>query len=579
MNDTNTLQRNRGGIHTGTRVSFFAGNPESIQPVGMPVKPGVLVFVRHGESAANERNVFAGSDDVPLTAFGREQARLAGRRLGALDVRFHEIHASRLGRAKETASLIAEEAPGRVRPGTRWFIDVAALDERDFGAFTGRNKNLAARAVGSAAFEAMLHDPARRPPVGESSGALYERVRHYYETVLEPARRAGRNVLVVAHQHVLEAMVLVAAGRAPGVCFDMKLPSSTPLLFEELPRFAGGGRRGMQKAGDYVVARCIEIAVLAALAGAGLRALLGAAIPDGIYLGVMLALLAGAAFLGSLDVNLRQAVRDRGLARTGGLALPWVPRILVGGMLLCDPSPAWALVGALLVTPPATVAPVLARLWGGDGRRAGLEAVLASMLLPVAAAGAALTGCLPGGVPLGPLGAACALIVGATAAGQAVRATAKTAAPAFALRFGSLGALAFTLMAALGAYQLLPVGGSGVAVDALAWPFLAFVGARLALGAIGRLASRGAPEAERRDARIAQQNPNVFLWVAIAAAGDAATGFACLAAFLACLVAENWHRVERERSELLAALPPPPAAAGGYSSPIPASATNAFHRA
>ena len=111
-------------------------------------------------------------------------------------------------------------------------------------------------------------------------------------------------------------------------------------------------------------------------------------------------------------------------------------------------------------------------------------------------------------------------------------------------------------MAALGAYQLAPVGG-GVAIDAIVWPFLAFVGVRVTLGAASRLATRGAVDTERRDARIAQQNPNVFLWVALAAAGDAATGFACLAAFLACLVAENWHRVERERSDLLAALPQP----------------------
>ena len=556
MNNANTLQRNRGGLHAGSRVSFFAGNPDTIQPVGVPVKPGVLVFVRHGESAANELNVFAGSDDVPLTAFGREQARVAGRRLGALDVRFHEIHTSRLGRAKETASLIAEEAPSQVRPGTRWFIDVAALDERDFGAFTGRNKNLAARAVGFAEFEAMLHDPARRPPVGESSGALYARVRHYYETVLEPARRAGRNVLVVAHKYVLEAMVLVAAGRAPGECFDMKVPNSTPILFEELPVFAECGRRGMQKAGDFVTAHAIELAVLAALVGVALRALVGVPLHGGLYLGLMFALLAGAALLGSLDVNLRQAVRDRGAWSIAGLATPWVSRIAVGGVLLCEAGPAWALVGALLVTPPATAAPVLARLWGGDGRRAGLETVLASLLLPVAAAAAALAGCLPQGVPLGALGVACALIVGATAGGQVVRAAAKTRAPAFALRFGWFGPVALAAMAVLGAYQLAPVGG-GIAVDALVWPFLAFVGARVAFGAISRLATRGAPETERRDARIAQQNPNVFLWVALAALGDAATGFACLAAFLACLVAENWHRVERERSDLLAALPQP----------------------
>jgi broad specificity phosphatase PhoE len=556
MNEVNTLQRQRGRLVADSRVSFVAGNLESVQPVAALPQPGLLVFVRLGESVANELNVFAGNDDVPLTAFGREQAREAGGRLAAFGVRFDEIHTSRLGRAKETARLIASVARAHVSPDVRWETGVAALDERDFGAFTGRNKNLAARAVGFAEFEAMLNDPARRPPVGESSGALYARVRHYYETVLEPARRAGRNVLVVAHKYVLEAMVLVAADRAPGECFDMKVPSSKPILFDELPRFAECGRRGMQKAGDFVTAHCIELAVLAALAGAALRAVLGAAIPGGAYLDLMLVLLAGAAFLGSLEVNLRQAVQDRGPRYIAGLAARWLPRIAVGGVLLCHAGPAWALVGALLVTPPATVAPVLARLWGGDGRRAGLETVFASVLLPVVAAGAAVAGCLPDGVPLGALCVASALIVGATVAGQVVRATAKTRAPAFALRFGWLGPLAFAGMAALGAYQLMPTG-TGVTVDALVWPFLALVGARVALGAYGRLATRRTPLIERRDARIAQQNPNVFLWVALAAVGDAATGFACLAAFLACLVAENWHRVERERSALLAALPQP----------------------
>ena len=556
MNEINLLHRQRGRLVADSRVSFVAGNLESVQPVAALPQPGLLVFVRHGESVANELNVFAGNDDVPLTAFGREQAREAGGRLAAFGVRFDEIHTSRLGRAKETARLIASVARAHVSPDVRWETGVAALDERDFGAFTGRNKNLAARAVGFAEFEAMLNDPARRPPVGESSGALYARVRHYYETVLEPARRAGRNVLVVAHKYVLEAMVLVAADRAPGECFDMKVPSSKPILFDELPRFAECGRRGMQKAGDFVTAHCIELAVLAALAGAALRAVLGAAIPGGVYLDLMLVLLAGAAFLGSLEVNLRQAVQDRGPRYIAGLAARWLPRIAVGGVLLCHAGPAWALVGALLVTPPATVAPVLARLWGGDGRRAGLETVFASVLLPVVAAGAAVAGCLPDGVPLGALCVASALIVGATVAGQVVRATAKTRAPAFALRFGWLGPLAFAGMAALGAYQLMPTG-TGVTVDALVWPFLALVGARVALGAYGRLATRRTPLIERRDARIAQQNPNVFLWVALAAVGDAATGFACLAAFLACLVAENWHRVERERSALLAALPQP----------------------
>ena len=36
-----------------------------------------LYLVRHGQSAGNERQLFFGSSDHPLTQLGREQARLA----------------------------------------------------------------------------------------------------------------------------------------------------------------------------------------------------------------------------------------------------------------------------------------------------------------------------------------------------------------------------------------------------------------------------------------------------------------------------------------------------------------------
>ncbi|MDQ3335505.1 MAG: histidine phosphatase family protein [Myxococcota bacterium] len=509
----------------------------------------MLVLVRHGESTANELNVFAGNNDVPLTAFGRAQASVAGRRIDALGVRFDEVHTSRLSRALETAQLLAREAPRGIGAHTRWCTNVSVLDERDFGAFTQRHKNLAARAVGFFEFEAMMHEPERAPPDGESSGALHARVKLYYDTVLEPARRAGKNVLVVAHKYVLEALVLVAACRTPGESFDMKVPNSTPIVFEDLPRFATGGRRKLQKVGDYITAHCIELAVVAALAGTGARALIGEAI-GAPYLALMIALLTGAAFFGSIDVDLRQAMRERGSGHVAAVAGQWLLRMVVGGLFLALAGPTWAILGAFFVTPPATATATLARSWAGDGRRAGLETVVASILLPVLAAGAAITGALPAGVPLIALTAACACIVAGNLAGQIVRAVAKTRAPAFALRFGWIGPLIFITMALLGAYQLSPLSAS-MDIGDIAWPFAGFVVARLVIGALTEIALSGASEVDRQDARIAHQNPNVFLWSVLAAAAvGGAVGFAGLAAFLTCLLAENWIRIRRERRHL-----------------------------
>lgn len=65
-----------------------------------------LYFVRHGQSEANKRHVFAGQIDTPLTAVGRAQARAAG--LSAKKFKFDLIVSSPLVRALETAQIIAD---------------------------------------------------------------------------------------------------------------------------------------------------------------------------------------------------------------------------------------------------------------------------------------------------------------------------------------------------------------------------------------------------------------------------------------------------------------------------------------
>lgn len=64
-----------------------------------------LYLVRHGESEANAAGVFAGQTDSPLTAKGREQAKVVAKALRP--VHFDRIVASTLARTKDTATEIA----------------------------------------------------------------------------------------------------------------------------------------------------------------------------------------------------------------------------------------------------------------------------------------------------------------------------------------------------------------------------------------------------------------------------------------------------------------------------------------
>lgn len=66
-----------------------------------------LYFIRHGESEGNNKRLFTGRWDVPLTELGQAQARLAGQNAKSLGIDL--IVTSPLIRAQETAQIIARE--------------------------------------------------------------------------------------------------------------------------------------------------------------------------------------------------------------------------------------------------------------------------------------------------------------------------------------------------------------------------------------------------------------------------------------------------------------------------------------
>ena len=89
-----------------------------------------LVLVRHGETEWNRSGRWQGHADVPLSADGREQARRLGAHLQAQGARFDHIYASDLGRALETAQIIAEALQMPVHP-------LVELREMHIGGWSG----------------------------------------------------------------------------------------------------------------------------------------------------------------------------------------------------------------------------------------------------------------------------------------------------------------------------------------------------------------------------------------------------------------------------------------------------------
>jgi 2,3-bisphosphoglycerate-dependent phosphoglycerate mutase len=160
-----------------------------------------LVLVRHGESEYNAKSWWTGWADPSLTEKGREQARLAAEKLK--DIHFDYAYTSVLKRAKETWEEIQKIIGQEDVPMT----EDKALNERDYGDMTGKNKWEVKEQVGEEEFMKIRRAWDYPPPNGESLQMVHSRVIPYYESEILPKLKMGKNIIIAAHGNSLRALI------------------------------------------------------------------------------------------------------------------------------------------------------------------------------------------------------------------------------------------------------------------------------------------------------------------------------------------------------------------------------------
>ncbi|HUW84871.1 MAG TPA: histidine phosphatase family protein [Phycisphaerae bacterium] len=153
-----------------------------------------LVVVRHGETVWNTQGLQQGQMDSDLTDLGRAQARaLADRLTGG---QFDALYSSDLGRALETARIIADRAGLDVETDLR-------LRERDLGILQGISLRQFEQKHREEHARFRSGDPDYVIPSGES-------VRQRHERCVACATElagghAGRRILIVTHGGILDS--------------------------------------------------------------------------------------------------------------------------------------------------------------------------------------------------------------------------------------------------------------------------------------------------------------------------------------------------------------------------------------
>jgi len=160
-----------------------------------------LVLVRHGESEWNAKGLWTGWTDVALSEKGLEEARKAGEALK--DIHFDLAYNSSLKRAQQTWGEIQKVIGQTDLQAT---IN-KALDERDYGELTGKNKWEVKEQIGDEEFTKIRRSWDYPPPKGESLKMVYERVLPYYQDEILPKLKEGKNIIVAAHGNSLRALI------------------------------------------------------------------------------------------------------------------------------------------------------------------------------------------------------------------------------------------------------------------------------------------------------------------------------------------------------------------------------------
>ncbi len=536
-----------------------------------------LYFVRHGESLANEQNYFAGAQNSPLTPLGRRQARQAADYVRQRGLHFDQVHVSTLERAQATASIILEgvTAPPQV-------ISSAALVERDFGIFAGKNKTLIKKSIGHRLYDACFHDADGAPPDGEHWMDMYARCKHYYDTVLAPLDRQGKQVLVVAHKYIVEVFALIASGLPPADYIDFRLPNSRPLSWDELRQMTARSSSRMNYLGEQTEIHLLQWMLIAAVGGFALSCA-GVRAPHIASTTAIVVLLAVNAFFLSVRIE-AGALRLTQGPENIALCVISVARACCAMLLLTQFHNEWIhVIGLLLIVPPALSVPTFSLARGGDYFFAARYTLVLSVLLPLL-----LLGLFVDHRAL--LGDAHALerffvvlllaLALPSLAAQGWRRARPIAAGKLATNWGWVGALTMVPMALLVGLRTEGTAlvhalthGGWQAWGALLLPFTLLLACRV--GSAVYLRAHQSVTGKRIDAGIAadihllQTSPNIFLWLSLLLPGTfthAPTLVAgtLLGFFAFALLDETWV-VRRFRAQITPALRRP------ASSPITAA--------
>ncbi|KKU49905.1 MAG: putative 2,3-bisphosphoglycerate-dependent phosphoglycerate mutase [Parcubacteria group bacterium GW2011_GWB1_49_7] len=187
---------------------------------------GKLILARHHESEWNKEGKWTGLRDRHLDPYGFKKSEDMG--LLIQDIKVDQAFASMLVRSIETLSCMLNVCKRYEIPTEH----SAALNERDYGDYTGKNKWDMEKLLGGEEYKKLRRGWDYPIPNGETLKMVYGRVLPYFMQNILPKVKEGKNVLVVAHGNSVRALIKYIENISDDGIADIEMPFGAIFIYE-----------------------------------------------------------------------------------------------------------------------------------------------------------------------------------------------------------------------------------------------------------------------------------------------------------------------------------------------------------
>jgi 2,3-bisphosphoglycerate-dependent phosphoglycerate mutase len=190
---------------------------------------GKLILARHHESEWNKLGKWTGKRDRHLDQYGFDKSEDMG--LLIKDITIEYAFASMLVRSIETLSCMLTALKLYNVPAEY----SAALNERDYGDYTGKDKWEMEKILGEEEYRKLRRAWDYPIPKGETLKMVYARVVPYFLDTIMPHVKEGKTVLVVAHGNSLRALIKYVENISDDGIADIEMPFGAVAIYDVDP--------------------------------------------------------------------------------------------------------------------------------------------------------------------------------------------------------------------------------------------------------------------------------------------------------------------------------------------------------